>query len=374
MGGSFNSSYVNVTLCNPGTSTCATIDNVLVDTGSYGLHIMASALAAAGLTLTDTADPSNNSNTIAECQPFVDGYTWGPLTTADVSIGGEHAPALAVYIIDDDGSYAPTVPASCSSQGHGISLNSVVAFAANGVLGVGPFDQDCGASCAECASASGGCTVNNDIYYSCNAGTNSCSFTPVTLTAQLRNPVALFAVDNNGVILQLPTIPLAGQVGASGTLIFGIGTQSNNALGSATVLTLDGSANFTTIYKGQTLTGFVDSGSNIYLFADSSIPVCANTASNPNASEFYCPTSTQMLTATNQGQNGSSSGVQFEITSLNNLNGSFYATDSIAGPVISNANLGSYFDFGLTFFYGRSVFTAIDGKTAGSATGPYVAY
>ena len=30
--------------------------------------------------------------------------------TADVRIGGEHAPGLSVNIIDDDASYAPTVP------------------------------------------------------------------------------------------------------------------------------------------------------------------------------------------------------------------------------------------------------------------------
>ena len=32
------------------------------------------------------------------------------------------------------------------------------------------------------------------------------------------------------------------------------------------------------------------------------------------------------------------------------------------------------FDWGLPFFYGRSVYTAIAGHTAGSAIGPYFAY
>ena len=65
---------------------------------------------------------------------------------------------------------------------------------------------------------------------------------------------------------------------------------------------------------------------------------------------------------------------QFEITNLNSLSGSFYASDTIGGPASTNAALGSYFDWGLPFFYGKTVFTAIEGKTAGSATGPYVAY
>jgi hypothetical protein len=36
--------------------------------------------------------------------------------------------------------------------------------------------------------------------------------------------------------------------------------------------------------------------------------------------------------------------------------------------------VGPYFDFGLPFFYGRSVFTAIEGKSAGSQIGPFYAY
>jgi hypothetical protein len=369
MGGTFNIPYASVTLCNPGTGTCATIDNVLVDTGSFGLRIMASALQSAGLTLTTQQDPSSPGNTLAECLPFADGYTWGPLVTADVSMGGERAPGVSVNIIDDNSSYAATAPASCKNLLSSNSLNSVAAFESNGVLGIGPFDQDCGPSCAGCASA---CNAMNDIYYSCNTSTNTCAFTPVVLTAQVRNPVALFATDNNGVILELPSIPTAGQIGASGSLIFGIGTQSNNGLGSATVITTDGAGNFTTIFNGQTLSSsFIDSGSNGFFFP-SSITVCTNTAGNPNASQFYCPSLPQMLMATNQGLNGTASVVPFEITSLNSLNGSFYASGTIGGP--AGANTATGFDWGLPFFYGKNVFTAIDAKPAGSATGPYYAY
>jgi hypothetical protein len=32
------------------------------------------------------------------------------------------------------------------------------------------------------------------------------------------------------------------------------------------------------------------------------------------------------------------------------------------------------FDFGLPFFYGRSVYTAIEGRNAGGTTGPYFAF
>jgi Protein of unknown function (DUF3443) len=369
MGGTFNIPYASVKLCRPGTTTCATIDNVLVDTGSNGLRIMASALMAAGLTLADLADPSNPGNGIAECLPFANGYTWGPVATADVSLGGELASGLSVHIIDDNGSYAATAPKSCATVP---SLNSVKAFAANGILGVGYLDHDCGAMCAGCASS---CNDNNDIYYSCNIATNTCSFTPVALIDQVRNPVALFPIDNNGVILKLQVVPAGGQARATGSLIFGIGTRSNNALGGATVLTLDSLGNFTTTYNGQTLnSSFIDSGSNGLFFPDSSIPVCPSTKTNPHANEFYCPTSTLPLQAVNQGQDGTTSTVPFDIASLNSINPNFYATAVLGGPAATNTPLGLYFDWGLPFFYGKSVYTAIEGKPAGTATGPFNAY
>ena len=67
-------------------------------------------------------------------------------------------------------------------------------------------------------------------YFACPGGT-SCARTAVPLAQQVANPVAKFAVDNNGVIVQMPPMPDTGAPSATGTLVFGIGTQSNNALG-----------------------------------------------------------------------------------------------------------------------------------------------
>jgi hypothetical protein len=36
--------------------------------------------------------------------------------------------------------------------------------------------------------------------------------------------------------------------------------------------------------------------------------------------------------------------------------------------------IANSFDFGLPFFFGRNVYTAIQGRRAGTATGPYFAY
>jgi len=41
-----NTPCTSVTVCIPGTQSCQTIDNILVDTGSYGLRIFSQALTA----------------------------------------------------------------------------------------------------------------------------------------------------------------------------------------------------------------------------------------------------------------------------------------------------------------------------------------
>jgi hypothetical protein len=377
--GNINIPYASVTICQPGTATCATIDHLLIDTGSYGMRILASALSSSGLTLPTMMDPNNPNNTIAECIPFVDGYTWGPLATAKVEISGETASSISINILNDNGSYNPSVPTACTSLTTNQSLDSINAFNANGILGVGLFPDDCGAACADCNLMAGGCTDQNDVYYSCNATSNACNPTAVSESAQVRNPVTAFTSDNNGVILELPSIPSAGATSATGSLLFGIGTQGNNALGSAMVLTTTRQGFFTTMFNGQTLTNsFIDSGSNAYYFADSSLPRCSpssGSGSSSGSSRFYCPPSPVTLSATNQGQNGTVSMVSFQIASL--IPSSNYAINDVGGAAATSTGtdpLNNDFDFGLPFFYGRKVFIAIEGASAGSAVGPYYAY
>ena len=78
-GNAINTLYTTVTLCVPGTSTCQTIDNIQVDTGSYGLRVLASVL-----TLNLSVATATDGNSLVECTQFVDGYSWGPVATADL--------------------------------------------------------------------------------------------------------------------------------------------------------------------------------------------------------------------------------------------------------------------------------------------------
>jgi len=324
----------------------------LVDTGSSGLRILSSALTVA---LPQQKAPDGNP--VAECLTFLGSYTWGPVQTADVQIGGEKASAAPIHVLSDT---AFKVPSGCTSSGFH-SADTLDTLGANGILGVGMFTQDCGSSPACVQTGSAG------LYYECPS--SGCVKAGEALAQQVVNPVALFPSDNNGVIVELPSVSGAA-TSVSGSLVFGIGTQSNNALGGATVYTAPQFA-FTTTFSGHTYPGsFVDSGSNGLFFVNTTgITECTG-----NEAGFYCPASTQNLSATNQGANGASGTVKFSIGNAATLfaNASDMALSDLGGPALSpNAD---YFDWGLPFFFGRNVFTAIEGMSTPGGTGPYWAY
>jgi hypothetical protein len=350
---SANTLFTSVTLCVPGSTTnCQTIDHIQIDTASFGLRILAPVL-----TLTLPVQTALDGNALVECTQFADGYSWGPVAQADVQIGGESAAAAAIQVIGDP--HFTNVPANCSSTG--AEEDTVAAFGANGILGIGVFAQDCGPQCVSSTSPG--------FYYSCTALT--CQATLVPLASQVSNPVSLFATDNNGSIIELPSVPPQGALTASGSLIFGVDTQANNASGNETVLTVDPNFGYlTAVFEGQSLSqSFVDTGSNGNYFDDSTIPACSATG----LSGFYCPASTQTLTATMQGANGMSTVVKFSVASAQVMfsnNPGFTAFPELAG---TNPLPGS-FDFGLPFFYGRRVLTVLEGQTTSVGTGPYIAF
>ena len=353
-----NLAYVSVTVCVPGSTTnCQTIDNIQVDTGSEGLRILSSVLTAA---LPQETDLSGNP--LAECAQFQDGYTWGPMNLADVKLGGESAGSVPVQVIGGGGAALSAVPSSCANTG--TAENTVDALGANGILGIGPFRQDCGSSCA-----STDLTLNPGFYYSCPS--SGCVQAPATLAQQAQNPVWMFPTDNNGTIVELPAIPASGAPTVNGSLVFGIGTQSNNGLGNATVFTLDNSGNFTTTFKSAAYNlSFLDSGSNGIFFLDSSltgIPEC--TGANAG---FYCPSSIQNLSATDQGLNGTAAAVAFSITSAASLTATSNAFNNLGGPFSTSSNTG--FDWGLPFFFGRNVYTGIEGQNTPGGAGPLFAF
>jgi hypothetical protein len=340
-----------------------------------GLRVFQSVLNASLLSaLPNQTDVSGNP--VGECYGFVDSYIFGSVRTADFKIGGETVSSMPFQVAGDTGAFT-TVPSLCSS-GSGTELNTVVSLGANGILGIGSTTTDCGSYC----TTTGG--YGTAIYYDCPS--SGCSTIIGRASAesapyqQLINPIIGMPVDNNGSVISLPTPPAAGEASLTGTLYFGIGTQTNNTLGSAKVLTTTNSSSangagfVSAIYNGQTLAdSYIDSGSSLYLFVDTTITPCTG-----DYMGYYCPASPLALSPTIQGTNGASASAAF---TLYNAATALATNNSVtpglgANPDVLNILNGypNSFDFGLPFYFGRNVYTAIEGRVAGGATGPYVAF
>jgi len=370
--GTADLAFTTVTVCLPGTTSCQTIDHVQVDTGSEGLRILSSVLTL------PLPQETSSGNSAFECTQFADlTFLWGPVVTADIQIAGESAKSVPVQVINP-ATATPAAPADCSSSQSSGQLtqdSTVFDLGANAIVGIGSFRQDCGGACAFSAIPG--------TYYACNS--TGCSNASASLTAQVQNPVWMFANDNNGVVLQLPAISDSGQATASGSLIFGIGTQSNNGLGNAAVLQVDPAlANFTVQFDGTTFTdvNFLDSGSNGYFFLDSAtltnapfntpMPDCPNST---GLKGFYCPSPPLPLSVSVIGNTangtpvGASRTINFNVASAQNL----FSNGASAYDDLGGENSGS-FDFGLPFFFGRTVYTAIEGQSTPAGTGPFFAF
>ncbi len=351
-----NGAFTSVTVCTPGSTTqCQTIGGILVDSGSEGLRILSSALS---VSLTQQNDSSGNP--IAECAPFASGVTWGPVQTGDVEIAGETAASLPIQVI---GAASPPMPVACADEGS--TVDSLDTLGANGILGIGVLPYDCNSACAP-----GG--TNPDWYYTCPSA--GCQVTTEALSAQVTNPIVLFTTDNNGSIIELPSVPAAtAEVSLNGYLVFGIGTESNNALGSATIYGVDSVyGNFTTIFEDTSFTdsGFLDLGSNALYFD----PVSSGLAGTEceDAPYWYCPSPNATFTAENEGvTNGNSGTVSFTVVDAD----SFIDNSEDDNDAVMNGLAGPFtgmFDWGMPFFFGVNVYTAIAGQSAAGA--PYVAY
>lgn len=362
----YNGLFTSVSVCIPGTSDCQTIPNILVDTGSVGLRVLNSALTTVPATeLTTVLD--SHQNQVQECVQFGDtSYVWGPVLVADVAIAGEKAYSVPIQVIGDTVSSVPA--SSCLSLGTGPSLATVAALGSNGILGIGTYIQDCGPDCAA------GQTFTPYPYYVCPQGT--CQTTPLPVAQQVANPVAFFAKDNNGVEIVLPSIPAAGAPSlpytsadgtgmiSAGLLIFGVGTESNNGLGSATLYAADANGNFPTVgynNTSHTSEGFLDTGSNALYVLDAQTLGIQDCFDNP----FYCPNSPLALSLSISGANGSAGTVTLDIANADTLfstSPGFAAFNNLGGP--SGEGLSTdYFDLGVPFFFGRSVFVGIAGTT-----------
>lgn len=354
-----NNKYINepcvkITICEPGTSTCQTIDNILLDTGSYGLRVFKSVLT--GVNLPSVVDTL--SRPYATCALFGSGASWGSVHKSDVilgdlSVGGEKAQNVSLQLIDD------TFASQASKCNNGEVDHSPADAYFNGILGIGLFVQDCGSRCVT--------MPNVGMYFSCTGST--CSGSRITLANQVSNPIFSLPVNNNGSILSLPDVNAGGGATTTGNLILGIGTQANNQPDSGLYFLQADPANayITNTYKGTTLYSLFDSGTNGFAFADTSITNCSS------SSAFYCPASTLSLSATQTSSTGFQVNTAFEIANATTLlsNGSNYVYNNIGFELGSTQ---SFFIYGLPFHLGRSVYMGLEGRSSSLGSNLYWAY
>lgn len=341
-GTAFNTPFVSVTVCLPGTASCQTIDKVLLDTGSSGLRLAAAALESRvelpSLTTEEGAP-------VAQCLQFASGVTWGSVRRAEVRIAGERTQAVSVQVYDEPPTPARPRPTSC---GVGNDLSQVLD--ANGILGVGPQRQDCGAACERAAPPA--------IYFACSGG--MCTTTSVPRANQVGNPIAALPTNNNGLAILLPAVPAGGASLVTGAAILGIGTQPNNPLGPARVFAPDADGFLSTTYNGATHRAFLDTGTNSVRFPDAGLPLCGS---------FYCPPQPGRLMATITSAEGVSTDIDLAFEAPARVN-----ADAIAAHIAGGGRLTHYVNWGLPFFFGRVVHVAIEGAQTPAGPGPYWAF
>jgi hypothetical protein len=287
---------------------------------------------------------------------FGGGTDWGSVHTVDVVLGGEPAVLVPIQVIDPTfaGQYTSAGQPASNICGVGVVDSSPSQAGFNGILGVGLFPFDGG------------------FYYNC--ASLPCAAVAVSASQQIQNPVGLLPVDNNGVIVQLPAVPTNGSASLSGSLILGIGTASNNQPSGVTVLPTNSSGEIVTRFHpspgvSTQNVGIIDSGSSVIFFSDSSlsIPLCPG-----NLSFLYCPSAPLTFSAVNTELSGSpSSLVSYQIVDPRPLlNSGNAAIGNMGGPAFSPG----VFDWGLPFFFGRTVYVGLSGKTSVLGAGPFWAY
>ena len=335
-----NAPCVSVTICSPtSATTCTTIPNILLDSGSVGLRLFSSLIPSnLNLTMTTVA-----GKTIAECIEYGDARAnWGAVASATVQLAAGVSATVPIQLINAAFAPGSNPQATCKNES---TTATPAAFGLNGILGVGPLVNDAGE------------------YFSCSP--TLCTRISLAAAAQVSNPIALLASTsyNNGITLVFPSVGASGASAIVGSAILGIGTNSSNAIPPGVnvyPLSLTNQETMQTQFNGSSLSSLLDTGSNGYFFDDSSIATCA---------AWYCPAATLSLTANNlaaAGYRATTFNLGNADTLFNSNNGAF---SNLGAPIHA-----PYFDWGLPFFYGRTVFIGINGRSSSLGTGPYWAF
>ena len=193
-------------------------------------------------------------------------------------------------------------------------------------------------------------------------------------------------------MITLPAVAATGATSVTGTMTFGIATQADNALGSATLYSLDPCGDFPTVtYDGIAYTDtFCNTervaplavfSTRVRLASMFRMPARSASSGSPivrpstNGFGFYCVSPGPTATLSNIAILGN--GVGSGTTSLNIYDATtlFNTNNAVFNDLGSDSGTNQstdYFDFGAPFFIGRTVFIGIAGEAVpGGVNAPY---
>ena len=181
--------------------------------------------------------PTSNGNSVVECTKFADGFTWGPVKAADVQIAGESANNVPIQVIGDPAYLLTSTPSGTTNEipprarARGPEEDTVAAFGANAIIGIGRVRRGLRSAIAACPRATPESRLllrvpgEHLVAHRSLHGDRRCP-TP----AQVTDPVTLLPDGQQRGDHRAARSAEGASYAPPATLIFGIGTESNNSV------------------------------------------------------------------------------------------------------------------------------------------------
>jgi hypothetical protein len=332
-----NQSFVSLQICETGKPNCASIDKVLLDSGSFGLRVFDTALSGINLQTT-----SYQGRSLYQCAVFASGYTQGRVALADMRLGTLKAADLPIQVID---TRPDATPKACAQSGVP-AITDPSQLGANAVLGIGPLAYESSAL---------------RVYYYVMQGDQASVVTGVPNSQLVAQPISRLDKHNNGLILIYPSADGSGASSLDAQMILGLDTASNNATQGAVFFRVSNSGRLSVGFNGKTYDGMIDSGANHNVFPTAYWPNCEGTV-------FFCPETPQSISVSLASYGAApSTTATFNVLDYRTY-GSLAVQPGLSGYSADNKE----FILGLPFMYGRKTYISIQGRSTGSVPNPAV--
>ncbi|MDD3265597.1 MAG: DUF3443 family protein [Burkholderiales bacterium] len=277
-GDGINTMYVSITLCtNSAGTNCQTIDNIILDTGSFGLKINKSALPES-FVLQMPRVTTTDDQMVYACNTFGSGYVFAEEHYGILKLANTMTNNVIVQIIEN--SPSAEIPDDCIAKG---PFDDFANFGANGIIGVNP---------AIGLDNSSILLYKKDIngnYVALSSGESA------IVPMLNKNPLPNLSSNNNGFVISIPPVTQNTNTNVSGTMILGVNTSSMNQVTNKTNLVVASESDLSSVCNSacfyskinnpeSTIPAVFDSGTNSWVFMNDELQSSA-------CSYGYCPES-----------------------------------------------------------------------------------